>query len=57
MYNHVSNDEAVADLFSQRCADDPHAVYHEVQAQCPVHRSACSTRSQRLLTPFESLDA
>ena len=40
MYNHVSNDEAVADLFSQRCADDPHAVYHEVQAQCPVHRGA-----------------
>jgi cytochrome P450 len=26
-------------LFSQRCADDPHAVYHEVQATCPVHRA------------------
>ncbi len=33
-----SADEAVANLFSQRCADDPHAVYHEVQATCPVHR-------------------
>ena len=26
-------------MFSQRCADDPHAVYHEVQATCPVHRA------------------
>jgi len=32
-------DRAVNDLFSQRCADDPHAVYHEVQATCPVHRA------------------
>ena len=31
-------DAIVADLFSQRCADDPVTVYHEVQAQCPVHR-------------------
>src|SRR5689334_21632314 len=30
-------DRAVNDLFSQRCADDPHTVYHEVQATCPVH--------------------
>ena len=35
-----TDDELVSDLFSQRCADDPHAVYHEVQAQCPVHRGA-----------------
>ncbi len=32
-------DAAVNDLFSQRCADDPHTVYHEVQATCPVHRA------------------
>jgi cytochrome P450 len=31
-------DRAVNDLFSQRCADDPHAVYHKVQATCPIHR-------------------
>jgi len=33
-----SNDDIIADLFSQRCADDPITVYHEVHAQCPVHR-------------------
>jgi cytochrome P450 len=33
-----SKDDIIADLFSQRCADDPVTVYHEVQAQCPVHR-------------------
>jgi cytochrome P450 len=33
-----SNDDIIADLFSQRCADDPVTVYHEVHAQCPVHR-------------------
>ena len=32
-------DTAVNDLFSQRCADDPHTVYHEVQDTCPVHRA------------------
>jgi cytochrome P450 len=30
-------DRAVNDLFSQRCADDPHTVYHEVHDTCPVH--------------------
>jgi cytochrome P450 len=28
----------IDDLFSQRCADDPVTVYHEVLEQCPVHR-------------------
>ena len=32
-------DQAVNDLFSQRCADDPHSVYHEVHDVCPVHRA------------------
>ena len=32
------SDAIIADLFSQRCADDPVTVYHEVHAQCPVHR-------------------
>jgi cytochrome P450 len=32
-------DAAVNDLFTQRCADDPHTVYHEVQEVCPVHRA------------------
>jgi cytochrome P450 len=32
-------DAAVNDLFSQRCADDPHTVYHEVHEMCPVHRA------------------
>lgn len=36
----ASNDALIANLFSQRCADDPVTVYHEVQAQCPVHRGA-----------------
>ena len=31
-------DTAVNDLFTQRCADDPHSVYHEVHDACPVHR-------------------
>ena len=35
-----SNDDIIADLFSQRCADDPVTVYHEVHEQCPVHRVA-----------------
>ncbi|MGO9876105.1 MAG: cytochrome P450 [Acidimicrobiia bacterium] len=35
-----SNDDIIADLFSQRCADDPVTVYHEVHEQCPVHRAA-----------------
>jgi cytochrome P450 len=35
-----SSDDVIGQLFSQRCADDPVAVYHEVQAQCPVHRGA-----------------
>jgi cytochrome P450 len=30
---------AINELFSQRCADDPHAVYHEVHDACPVHRA------------------
>jgi cytochrome P450 len=42
----VSTDDAVADgeggpifdVFSQRCADDPHPVYHEVHERCPVSR-------------------
>ncbi len=45
MYNHepspesdAGNDQLISQLFSQRCADDPVAVYHEVQEQCPVHR-------------------
>ena len=38
--NASGNDELIAELFSQRCADDPVTVYHEVQAQCPVHRGA-----------------
>jgi cytochrome P450 len=45
MYNHEpspesesSNDQLIGELFSQRCADDPVTVYHEVHAQCPVHR-------------------
>jgi cytochrome P450 len=32
-------DQSVNDLFTQRCADDPHTVYHEVQDTCPVHRA------------------
>ena len=32
-------DAAVNDLFSQRCADDPHTVYHAVHDTCPVHRA------------------
>jgi cytochrome P450 len=31
-------DIAINDLFSQRCADDPQTVYHEVHETCPVHR-------------------
>ena len=38
--NESSNDALIGELFSQRCADDPVTVYHEVQAQCPVHRGA-----------------
>jgi len=42
----VSADDAAADgeggtifdVFSQRCADDPHPVYHEVHDRCPVSR-------------------
>ena len=30
--------DPIDDIFSQRCADDPHAVYHEVHDQCPVGR-------------------
>jgi cytochrome P450 len=33
-----AGDSIVADLFSQRCADDPVTVYHEMLEQCPVHR-------------------
>jgi cytochrome P450 len=33
-----ASDALINDLFSQRCADDPVTVYHEVHAQCPVHR-------------------
>jgi len=32
------NGDPIDELFSQRCADDPHAVYHEVHDQCPVGR-------------------
>jgi cytochrome P450 len=35
-----SSDEVIGQLFSQRCADDPVTVYHEVHEQCPVHRGA-----------------
>ena len=45
----------IARLFSQRCADDPVTVYHEVQAQCPVHRGAGHVRrpqrARRRATP------
>jgi cytochrome P450 len=30
--------DASADVFSQRCADDPHPVYQEVHEKCPVAR-------------------
>ena len=40
-------DRAVNDLFSQRCADDPHTVYHEVQAQLPGARRARHVRRQQ----------
>ena len=33
-----SNDDVIGQLFSQRCADDPVTVYHEMLEQCPVHR-------------------
>lgn len=29
----------IDDIFSQRCADDPHMVYGEVHSQCPVSRA------------------
>jgi cytochrome P450 len=30
--------DPILDVFSQRCADDPHPVYHEVHERCPVAR-------------------
>jgi cytochrome P450 len=30
--------DASTDVFSQRCADDPHPVYQEVHDRCPVNR-------------------
>ena len=30
--------DAIADVFSQKCADDPHPVYQQVHQQCPVGR-------------------
>jgi cytochrome P450 len=38
--NPSGNDELIAQLFSQVCADDPVTVYHKVHEQCPVHRGA-----------------
>ena len=32
------SDDPLDDVFSQRCADDPHLVYHEVHDKCPVAR-------------------
>jgi cytochrome P450 len=34
-----SNDDPLLEVFSQRCADDPHPVYHEVHERCPVARA------------------
>lgn len=38
----VSDDgrDPLGDVFSQRCADDPHPVYHEVHEQCPIGRTS-----------------
>jgi len=32
------NEDASIDPFSQECANDPHPVYHEMHAKCPVTR-------------------
>jgi cytochrome P450 len=34
----TGNEDASIDVFSQECANDPHPVYHEVHAKCPVTR-------------------
>lgn len=36
----TANDDASIDVFSQECANDPHAVYHQVHDKCPVTREA-----------------
>jgi cytochrome P450 len=36
----AGNDDASIDVFSQECANDPHPVYHEMHAKCPVTREA-----------------
>jgi cytochrome P450 len=34
----AAEEDPALDVFSQRCADDPHPVYHEVHERCPVGR-------------------
>ena len=34
----TGDDDASLDVFSQACADDPHPVYQEMHARCPVGR-------------------
>ena len=35
----AGSEDPILDVFSQRCADDPHSVYHEVHERCPVARA------------------
>jgi cytochrome P450 len=35
----TGDEDPMVDIFSQRCADDPHPVYHEVHDRCPVGRA------------------
>jgi cytochrome P450 len=35
----TGDEDPIFDVFSQRCADDPHSVYHEVHDRCPVARA------------------
>jgi len=34
----TGDEDASLDVFSQACADDPHPVYQEMHARCPVGR-------------------
>jgi cytochrome P450 len=42
-------------MFSQKCANTPHEVYHDVHARCPVHRSEGPFGSSVYVTKYEDV--
>ncbi|HXY92536.1 MAG TPA: cytochrome P450 [Acidimicrobiia bacterium] len=51
----IDENEALRVLLSQRTADDPHPVYEQLRAECPVARREGGSRPEVFLSRYEDI--